>query len=124
VHRRGERHRLRELAAQHPEIPQDRTLPIPDGVSSIRSIATTSPGLAPRTTIGPAIGASGCPSQAGVNGVGTALMSSTSSKAPRTSAVNLLAGSDGHRRRRVGIDGEEYSVRFALMGRSLCVADA
>ena|SRR5271166_284384 len=52
-----------------------------------QSIATPSPGLAPRTTIGPAIGARGCPSQAGVNGVGTALISSTSSKAPRTSTL-------------------------------------
>jgi hypothetical protein len=62
-------------------------LPTPNGISSIRSIATTSPGLAPRTTIGPAIGASGCPSQAGVNGVGTALMSSPV-EGRRTSAVN------------------------------------
>jgi hypothetical protein len=38
--------------------------------------------------MGPVIGARGCPSQAGVKGVGTALMSSTSSKAPRTSTVN------------------------------------
>jgi hypothetical protein len=62
-------------------------LPEPNGVSSIRSIATTSPALAPRTTIGPAIGARGCRSQAGVNGIGTALISSTSSKARRTSTI-------------------------------------
>jgi hypothetical protein len=45
-------------------------------------------------------------SQAGVNGVGTALMSSTSWKAPETSTVNFLAESTvviG----RVGIDREE-----------------
>lgn len=62
--------------------------PDPNGISSIRSIATTSPGFAPRTSIGPVIGASGCPSQAGVKGVETARMSATSSKAPRTSIVN------------------------------------
>jgi hypothetical protein len=50
-------------------------------------------GLAPRTTIGAAIGARGCPSQAGVNGVGTALISSTSSKAPRTSTVSSAPAS-------------------------------
>ena len=49
-----------------------------------RSIATESPGRAPRTAIGPVTGASGCPSDSGVNGVGTWAMSSISSKAPST----------------------------------------
>jgi hypothetical protein len=51
-----------------------------------RAGATAREALAPRTAIGPAIGARGCLSQAGVNGVGAAMISSTSSKAPRTSA--------------------------------------
>jgi hypothetical protein len=58
--------------------PAGSNLPDPKGTSSIRSIATTSPGWVPRTTIGPTMGAGGCPWQAGVNGVGTALISSTS----------------------------------------------
>ena len=98
-------------------------LPDPNGVSSIRSIATTSPGLAPRTTIGPAIGARGCPSHAGVKGVGTARMSSTSSNAPRTSTVNSSPEST------VIVGGvwvltkKRYSVRLALMCRSRCIAN-
>jgi hypothetical protein len=92
--------------------------PDPNGVNSIKSIATTSPGLAPRTTIGPVIGARGCPSQAGVKGVGTARMSSISSKAPRTSTVNSSPEST------VIVGGvwvlteKRYSVRFALIFRS------
>src|SRR6516165_10099061 len=92
-------------------------LPDPNGLSSIRSIATTSPGLAPRTTIGPVIGAKGCPSQAGVNGVGTARMSSTSSKAPRTSILNSSPEST------VIVGGvrvlteKRYSVGFGLIFR-------
>ena len=50
-----------------------RIVPVANGVSSMGFIATTSPGLAPRTTISLAIGASACPSQAGANGVGIAL---------------------------------------------------
>src|SRR2546430_6486602 len=49
----------------------------------------------PRSTLFPyttlfrsAMGASGWPSHAGVNGVGTVLMSATSDNAPRTSRVN------------------------------------
>src|SRR5262249_25230287 len=66
----------------------------------------------------------GCPSQAGVKGVGTALMSSMSSKAPRTSIVNSSPEST------VIVGGvwvlteKRYSVRFALMCRSPFVADA
>jgi hypothetical protein len=92
--------------------------PNPNGISSIRSIATTSPGFAPRSSIGPVIGARGCPSQAGVKGVGTARMSSTSSNAPRTSTVNsspestLIVGGV-----RV-LTEKRYSVRFALIFRS------
>jgi len=61
------------------------------------------------------MGARGCPSQAGVKGVGTALISSTSSKAPRTSTVNSSPEST------VIVGGvrvfteKRYSVRFALM---------
>ena len=47
---------------------------------------TASPGSAPLTRIGPETGASGCPSQAGVKGVGTVRMSSTSANAPRTTS--------------------------------------
>jgi len=90
-------------------------LPDPNGVSSIRSIATTSPGLAPRTTIGPVIGARGCPSQAGVNGVGTARMSSTSSKAPRTSIVNSSPESTAIVGGVCVLTEKRYSVRFVLM---------
>src|SRR5215831_2231881 len=69
------------------------------------------------------MGARGCPSQAGVKGVGTALMSSTSSKAPRTSIVNSSPEST------VIVGGvwvlteKRYSVRLALMCRSPFVAD-
>jgi len=90
-------------------------LPDPNGLSSIRSIATTSPGLAPRTTIGPVIGAKGCPSQAGVNGVGTARMSSTSSKAPRTSIVNSSPESTAIVGGVCVLTEKRYSVRFVLM---------
>jgi hypothetical protein len=45
---------------------------------------------APRTTIVPVIGARGWPSQVGVNGVGTALTLSASSKVPVTSTANSL----------------------------------
>ena len=89
-------------------------MPDPNGVSSIKSIATTSPGSAPRTIIGPAMGARGCLSQAGVKGVGTARMSSTSSNAPRTSTVNSSPEST------VIVGGvwvltkKRYSVRLAL----------
>jgi hypothetical protein len=66
----------------------------------------TSPGLAPRTTIGPAIGA------------GEAVASRRERCRYRANVLNivdgaanvdrkLLAGSDGHRRRRAGIDREE-----------------
>ena len=58
--------------------------PSPKGSMESRSIATESPGRAPRTAMGPVTGASGCPSDAGVNGVGTSAMSSISSKAPST----------------------------------------
>ena len=91
-------------------------LPDPNGVSSIRSIATTSPGLAPRTAIGPVIGAAkGCPSHAGVNGVGTARMSSTSSKAPRTSIVNSSPESTAIVGGVCVLTEKRYSVRFVLM---------
>lgn len=96
-------------------------LPEPNGVSSIRSIATTSPGLAPRTTIGPAIGAKGCPSQAAVN---TALISSTSSKAPRTSTVNSSPESTAIVGGVCVLTENRYSVRFVLLVPLLCVADA
>jgi hypothetical protein len=72
-------------------------------------------GLSPRTTIGPAIGAKGCPSQAGVNGVCTALISSTSSKAPRTSTVNSSPGSTVIVGGVCVLTEKRYSVRFALM---------
>ena len=58
--------------------------PSPKGSIASRSIATESPGRAPRTAMGPVTGASGWPSEAGVNGVGTSAMSSISSKAPST----------------------------------------
>jgi hypothetical protein len=57
-----------------------------------RAAATAREALALRTTIGPAIGARGCLSQAGVNGVGAAMISSTSSKAPNCD-LELLAES-------------------------------
>lgn len=90
-------------------------MPTPNGVSSIRSIATASPGLAPRTTMGPAIGASGWPSHAGVNGVGTDLMSSMSSKAPRTSTVNSSPESTVITGGVRGLTENRYSVRFVRM---------
>ena len=62
-------------------------IPSACGVISSRSIATASPGSAPRTSTGPATGASGWPSHAGVNGVGTSRMSRTSANAPRTTSV-------------------------------------
>src|SRR5215510_2855579 len=56
-------------------------------------MTTASPGSAPRTRTGPAIGASGWPSHAGVNGTGTSLMSATSAKAPRTVSCTSSPGS-------------------------------
>ena len=58
--------------------------PSPKGSMASSSIATESPGRAPRTAMGPVTGARGCPSDAGVKGVGTRAMSSMSSKAPST----------------------------------------
>ena len=67
--------------------------PSPKGSIDSRSIATESPGRAPRTAIGPVTGASGCPSDAGVNGVGTSVISSMSSKAPSTVTSISVPGS-------------------------------
>src|SRR5207247_1716486 len=60
----------------------------PGGGVASRSTTTASPGRAPRLRTGPGMGASGWPSHAGVNGVGTVLMSAMSENAPRTSRVN------------------------------------
>jgi hypothetical protein len=90
-----------------------------------RRIATTSPGLPPCTTIGLAIDAKGCPSQAGVNGVGPRADFLDIVEGAANLDCELLVGIDGHHRRRASIDPEE-GIRSDLSSCAapLCVEDA
>src|SRR5213593_3188188 len=90
-------------------------LPSPWGVISSRSTTTASPGSAPFTRTGPAIGASGWPLQAGVNGVGTRRMSETSRSAPPTSSVNASPGVTVSAGGVAGVTSKRYQVRAAVM---------
>jgi len=58
-----------------------------------------------------------------VNGVGIALISSTSVESAAHLYRELLTGVDSHRRRVCVFTKKRYSVRFALMSRSLFVTD-
>jgi hypothetical protein len=109
VHRRGERHRLRELAAQHPEIPQDRTLADTerdqlyqvnrDDVAGLGTTHDNRSGYR-RQRMPVASRREWCRYCADV----------LARRRPAYLGRELLAGSDGHR-----MTEKRYSVRFALM---------
>src|SRR5712692_2658330 len=90
--------------------------PSPRGVISSSSTTTASPGSAPRTQKGPVMGASGWPSDSGVNGVGTVRMSLMSAKAPRTSIVISAPGSMVATGGVAGLTSNKYHVFFMGSG--------